>query len=372
MIQADRFKNLSAAVATEGRNTHLRHNLEQALIDSLHVVGGSSDRVYIEVTVVAHVGNALEGQIRVDDRSTETEQQGKVHDFADFAGLHHQTDFRTHSRFYKGAVHASRSKQRRNRHVAPIDVLVGKHDDIKALVHGTHGIASEVLQGGFQDFPIATERELHFEFLGLEGLIADVFKAADFVFGHDRARNLDEVRLLRSLFEDIAVVTDVGRKAHHQFFTNRVNRRVRHLSEQLLEVVEQRLRLVRKYGESGIVTHRADRFCTSLCHRLQNNGEVFGRVTEALLLHQNIVRNVGRIDFAKEATNAHLVFGDPATVRLATGHVSLHFGVLQDVVIFEVEVDDFTGFEAALFFDFVVGQVEYTRFRGHHEEAVFT
>ena len=180
------------------------------------------------------------------------------------------------------------------------------------------------------------------------------------------------MRLFRSFFKNIAVVTDVSRKAHHELFTNRVNRRVRHLGEQLLKVVEQRLRLVRKHGQSGIVTHGADRFCTVFGHRLQDDRQIFGRIAKALLLHEQVIRNIRRIDFAKEATHAHLVFGNPAAVRLATGNLSLHFGILQDAVIFQIEVNDFTRFEAALFFDFVIAQVKHARFRSHHEETVFT
>ena len=168
------------------------------------------------------------------------------------------------------------------------------------------------------------------------------------------------------------MVTDVGRKAHHELFADRVNRRVRHLGEQLLEVVKQRLRLVRKHGKCGIVTHGANRLCTVLGHRLQDDGEVFGRIAKALLLHQNVFGNVGRVDFAEESANTHLVLGNPAAVRLATRHLSLHFGILQNTVVFEVEVDNFTRLQATLFFDFVVMQVKHARFGSHHEQTIFT
>ena len=372
VVQAHRFENLGTAVAAERRNTHLRHDLQKTLIDSLYIICSSRHRIHIQVAVMAHVGNALESKIRVDDRRTETEEQRKVHHFANFTGLHNQTDFRTDTRFNKSTVYTCCCKERRYRHIAPVNVLVRKHDDIKVIVHRTHGIAREVLQSGFQHFAVTTERELHLEHFRLESLVTDILETTDFVFGHNRARNLDEVSLFRRFFEDVAVVADVSCQAHHEFFTDRVNRRVRHLGEQLLEIVEQRLRLVRKHGQCGIVTHRTNRFCTGLCHRLQNHGQVFGRITETFLLHQDIIRNIRRIDFAKEATNAHLVFRDPTAVRLAAGHLSLHFGVFQNTVIFEVEVNDFTRFEAALFFNFVIAEVKHSRFRSHHEETIFT
>ena len=104
---------------------------------------------------MAHVGNSFKSEVRVNDRRTETEEQGKVHHFADFTALHNQADFRAHARFYQGAVHASRRQERRNRHVAPVNVLVRKHDDIVLVVHRTHGITREVLQGSFQHFAVS-------------------------------------------------------------------------------------------------------------------------------------------------------------------------------------------------------------------------
>ena len=343
-VETDGFEYLGAAVAAKRRNAHLRHDLEETLIDSLDVVGCSRNRIHVEFAVMAHVRNAFESKIRVDDRCSVTEQERKVHHFADFAGLHDQADFRADTGFDKRAVHASGSEERRHRYITPIDILVRKHDDVETILHGTDRIASKLLQSFFEDFAVTANRELHLENFSLEALVTDVFKAADFVFGHDRARNLDEVSLFRRFFENVAVVADVSREAHHEFFTNRVNRRVRHLGEQLLEIVEQRLRLVREHCKSGVVTHGAKRFCACLCHRLQNYAQVFGRISKTFLLDKQIGRNVGRIDFAEEAADAHLVFGDPAAIRLTACHERLHFGILQDTVIFDIEIDDFTRF----------------------------
>ena len=41
----------------------------------------------------------------------------------------------------------------------------------------------------------------------------------------------------RRLFQNIALITNIGHGTHNQLFSNRVNRRVGHLSKQLLEIV---------------------------------------------------------------------------------------------------------------------------------------
>ena len=100
VVQAHGFENLCTAVAAERGDTHLAHDLEEALVHSLHVICSSRHRVHIQVAVVTHVGNALECEVRVDDRRTITEQQRKVHHFAHFTRLHNQTDFGAHARFH--------------------------------------------------------------------------------------------------------------------------------------------------------------------------------------------------------------------------------------------------------------------------------
>ena len=135
-VETNGFENLGAAVAAERRDTHLGHDLQEALIHSLDVVGCCRDRVHVEFAGMAHVRNAFESEVRVDDRCAVTEQKGKVHDFADFTGLHNQTDFRADACFDERAVHASGCQKRRHRDVAPIHVLIGKDDDVEAILHG--------------------------------------------------------------------------------------------------------------------------------------------------------------------------------------------------------------------------------------------
>ena len=216
----------------------------------------------------------------------------------------------------------------------------------------------------------SAERELHLEDLGLEALVADVLEPADFLLGHDWARDLDQMRLLRRLLEDVAVVADVGRQAHHQLFADRVDRRVGDLREELLEVGEEGLGLVREHRERGVVAHGADRLGALLGHRLQDDGEVLGGVAEALLPREQVVGHVGGDDLVEEPAHAHLVLRHPAAVGLAARHLRLHLGVPQDAAVLQVEVDDLAGLQAALLLHLVVADVEHAGLGGHHEEAV--
>jgi hypothetical protein len=57
-----------------------------------------------------------------------------------------------------------------------------------------------------------------------------------------------QVAVLGSLVENVLLAPDVADERHHHLFADRVDGRIGHLREQLLEVVEQRLRPV---GQAG-------------------------------------------------------------------------------------------------------------------------
>ena len=57
--------------------------------------------------------------------------------------------------------------------------------------------------------------------------------------------------VLRSLVEDVALRADVADERHDEFFADRIDRRIRDLCEELLEVVEERLRAIGRQA-SGV------------------------------------------------------------------------------------------------------------------------
>ena len=67
---------------------------------------------------------------------------------------------------------------------------------------------------------------------------------------------------------------------HHDRLADRVDRRVGHLREQLLEVGEQRRRLVGQDREREVVAHRADRLLALRRHRREQHAQVLLRVAE--------------------------------------------------------------------------------------------
>ena len=72
-------------------------------------------------------------------------------------------------------------------------------------------------------------------------------------------RQLERVAVLRRLIQNVALGADVADERHHQLFADGVDGRIGDLREELLEVVEQRLRAVGEAGQRHIGAHGADR-----------------------------------------------------------------------------------------------------------------
>ena len=170
--------------------------------------------------------------------------------------------------------------------------------------------------------------------------------------------------------EDVPDVADVGHEGHHELFADRVDRRVRDLREQLLEVVEEEARLPGKNRERGVVAHCPDGFVPRLGHRLQDEVEVFERVAEEGLLVDEILGDARGDDLGEEPLDGDAVLLDPAAVGAAARVEGLEFGVFEKAVLREIEPEHGARLETALAGDVRGGDVEDAGLGGEDEEAL--
>ena len=100
------------------------------------------------------------------------------------------------------------------------------------------------------------------------------------VVEQDRVVDHELARVLGRLVEQVPLGADARLHAHHDRLADRVDRRVGHLREELLEVgVEQRLP-VGEHGERQVVPHRADRLLGVPRERREDHLHVLLRVAE--------------------------------------------------------------------------------------------
>ena len=113
--------------------------------------------------------------------------------------------------------------------------------------------------------------------------VGDVAQRLELAVQQDRLFQMELVGVLGRLVEQVALVAQAGRQAHHDLLADRVDRRVGDLGEQLLEVGEQRRRLVGEHRQREIVAHRPDRLGPLDGHRREQHAQVLLGVAERAL-----------------------------------------------------------------------------------------
>ena len=89
--------------------------------------------------------------------------------------------------------------------------------------------------------------------------IGDLADLLQIGIGQNRLFDPDAAAGLRILIHQIRLGADAGRQRHHQLFADRIDRRIGHLREQLLEIFEEQLRPIGQHRQRRIRAHGRDR-----------------------------------------------------------------------------------------------------------------
>ena len=144
--------------------------------------------------------------------------------------------------------------------------------------------------------------------------------------------------MFRRFREDVAVVSYVGHYRHFQLFADGVDRRIRHLREQLVEIVEQDARPPGKRRQRGVVAHCPYGLAAGFRHRAQNQVDVLRRPAES---PHSVLQSAGvhyrRDDSGEQAHDGNVVFLYPAPVRTSARVSGLDFSVLHQAMALKIE-----------------------------------
>ena len=192
-------------------------------------------------------------------------------------------------------------------------------------------------------------------------VVVDVAQRLELAVEQDRLFEQQLVRVLGRLVEQVALVAQAGREAHHDFLADRVDRRVGDLREELLEVGEQRRRLVGEHRQREVVAHRADRLGAVDRHRRQQHPQVLLGVAEGALAQPQ--RLVGERHFVRgrQVREGHGVARVPLAVGLARGDLALDLLVLDDPAPLEVDEEQLARLQAPEAPDLLGRDVEQAR-----------
>ena len=90
LAQSDALEYLRPAIRADGRDTHLRHDLEQSLLHGLDIVGLRRGIVLLYLMPLHQVVENGKCHVGTECRSTIAQQQRGMHGLADFSTLHNQ------------------------------------------------------------------------------------------------------------------------------------------------------------------------------------------------------------------------------------------------------------------------------------------
>ena len=277
LADPDRLENLGALVAVEHRDPHLRHDLEQALLQAVAEVLRRGGEVHpLEMTLLVVLQQLADGRIaevRTDSGRPVAEQAGHLVRVARLAGIGDQATAHALALAVEVVVDCTGRHDRRDRNLLVVDPAVGDHDDLDAIVHRGLGLGADPVDGSLQPAGAIARREGRIDRHG--GVFAlEALDLRQLLIEEDRRVHVEDPGVFRRLAEPVALAPEPGAERHHQALADRVDRRVGHLGEQLLEIREQQARLRRQHAQGDIVPHAVGRLDPLLHHRDERDIEL--------------------------------------------------------------------------------------------------
>ena len=280
LLETDRLEDLRAAVALLRGDAHLAHHLQQAL-------GGRFDEVLVELLtwilgrdhpLRLHLVDRGKGEVGIDGAGAVAREQGEVLHLAGLACLDDDAAPRPRSLPHQMVVHAAGREQHRHGGLFPADAAVGEHDDRRAACNGPGGFVAdrvEPLSHPGRAFRSRKEQRDGFrdDSRLIEGLDPRTFGVGD----HGRFQP-QETTLLGLRVEQVPLAADRRDHRRDDLLANGVERRVRHLREELLKVIGEQLRPVGEHGQRRVVAHRTDWLSTVGGHRSDDHLQILERV----------------------------------------------------------------------------------------------
>ena len=239
-------KILGALVARQARDAHLAHHLEKALVERVDVVVAA---LGVRVRELERV-EGLEGKVRVDRARAVAHEEGQVGDLARLARLDDQARSHALAGARQGVVDGARRQEARDGRMVCVNSAIAEHDQAGPAVDGSLGGRAQAVEGGFERFAAGArirgsrrERRTASGSTATENsAIGEREELGHLVVREDGLLELEQPALLGRLGQQVAFAAEAADERHHQLLADRVDRRVGHLRELLLEVAEQGLR----------------------------------------------------------------------------------------------------------------------------------
>ena len=225
-------------------------------------------------------------------------------------------------------MHGGGREQRRDRNAVRAGHAVGQDDDVDAFADGCFRAAAQFVEHLLHAGGAEAGVEGGVERARVEVRGRDLRDRADLLqirVGQDRLAHFQPLGAGEAFeVEQVRPRADDRHEAHDELLADRIDRRVRHLREVLLEVGEQQLRLVRQRRDRRVGAHRAGRFLAGRGHRRHQDVDVFLGVAERLLpIEQRQVRDRALVGGLGQLFQHQLGAVEPLAIGMALGELRL-------------------------------------------------
>ena len=333
-VEANRLENLGTTIRLISRYAHFRHDLVEAFADRLDVVLDSVRRIHLQAR--GNIAQGVHGQPRMNRLRTVAGEQGKVMCFPRRTGTDHQPGAGAQALAYEMMMYTGGSEQYRNGDSRGTGVGVRQNQDIYALLDSTLCR----LEQGFH-CRLHALRARHCRIGDIENPALE-FSFSQFFYIH-QARVIIVIEhglghlepVADVLFvdaEQIGLRADKRDQRHHQFFPNRVDRRIGNLSKQLLEIVVKRLVLARQDRQRRIVAHRANGLLGTLGHGSEDELDVLLAESERLLQVEKVFAALKRRLARTKLRQVDPRLFDVGRIVFGRTQLFLHLGIVDDAL----------------------------------------
>src|SRR5262245_35116724 len=157
-------------------------------------------------------------------------------DFAGFAGFEDEANLRSLGLADEMVMNRADGEERANRDTLSGNAAVGEDDERVAVFDRLFGFAANAIEPLGQSCLTFHAGVSDVDQLALPTAIIEILQGSQFLVGKNWMRQEEAVSLLLGDVEQVSLGADVTFERHDDFLADRIDRRIGHLGEELLEI----------------------------------------------------------------------------------------------------------------------------------------
>ena len=272
-------------------------------------------------------------------------------------------------------VNRADSKRHRNRNALFIHLPIRQDQDAIAVFDSINSSGAKGGQASFHTLFAPSDAISRVNFIGTEliaGIAVDAAHLRHFFHTENRLRKFQTQRRINVVdIQQIRTRSHERDQRHHELLADRVNRRIRHLSKQLAEIMVEGLGSVREHRERRVVSHRTDCLGSFFRHRAQHELDVVFAVAERFLAFGERDRViVGLRRRSNHVGKMNVQAFCPFLVGIAQSQRAFNFFVFNNAALFGIDHEHLARLQTPFLLDLALRNRQCSGFRGQDHDIV--